>query len=88
MAGIYRPRRAEKMVLNRVLFHFFDQFISEYEDRFEKEYGYFRPVIREVQEKYIDCGNPKNGFARIRGCNHWTGTFLQTYDTIRRLRFT
>jgi hypothetical protein len=40
-------------------------FLREYEDRFEKEYGYFRPVIQEVVEKYLDCGNPMSGFARI-----------------------
>ena len=32
----------------------------------EREYGYLRPVIKEVVEKYLDCGNPKCGFARIR----------------------
>jgi len=38
--------------------------------RFEKEYGYFRPVIQDVVERYLDCGNPMCGFARIRcpGC--------------------
>jgi len=49
-----------------VFFHCFERFLSEYEDRFEKEYGYFRPVIQEVVDKYLDCGNPKCGFARIR----------------------
>jgi hypothetical protein len=24
-----------------VLFHYFDQFLAEYESRFEKEYGFF-----------------------------------------------
>jgi len=53
-------------VLYRVLFHYFDQFLAEYESRFEKEYGFFRPIIKEVVERYLDCGNPKCGFARIR----------------------
>jgi len=38
----------------------------EYETRFEGEYGYFRPVMQEVVERYLDCGNPMCGFARIR----------------------
>jgi ribosomal protein S27E len=66
MAGVYRPRHPERTVLYRVLFHHFDRFMAEYEDRFEKEYGYFRPIIKEVVERYLDCGNPKCGFARIR----------------------
>ena len=66
MAGVYRPRHPERTVLYRVLFHHFDRFLAEYESRFEGEYGYFRPIIKEVVERYLDCGNPKCGFARIR----------------------
>jgi hypothetical protein len=43
-------------VLYRVLFHYFDRFVAEYESRFEKEYGFFRPVVKEVVECYLDCG--------------------------------
>jgi len=64
--GIYRPRHPERTVLYRVLFHNFDRFLTAYESRFEKEYGHFRPVVREVVERYLDCGNPRSGFARIR----------------------
>jgi len=39
---------------------------DEYESRFEREYGFFRPIIQEVVERYLDCGNPRCGFARIR----------------------
>jgi len=53
-------------VLYRVMFHYFDQFLAEYESRFEKEYGFLRPIIKEVVERYLDCGNPRCGFARIR----------------------
>jgi len=75
MAGVYRQRPAcaghadrhpERTVLYRVLFHYFERFLEEYENRFEKEYGYLRPIVQEVVEKYLDCGNPKNGFARIK----------------------
>ncbi len=66
MAGIYRQRHPELTVFYRVLFHYFAEFLREYENRFEKEYGYFRLVIQDVVEKYLDCGNPMCGFARIR----------------------
>jgi len=66
MAGVYRHRHPERTVLYRVLFHYFERFLEEYEYSFEREYGFLRPVIQEVVDKYIDCGNPKNGFARIR----------------------
>ena len=51
--GIYRPRHPERTVLYRVLIHYFERFLTEYEGRFEKEYGYFRPVIKEVVELYL-----------------------------------
>ncbi len=49
-----------------MLFHYFDRFLSEYEGRFEREYGFLRPIIKDVVERYLDCGNPRCGFARIR----------------------
>jgi len=30
------------------------------------EDGYFRPIVKEVVERYLDCDNPRSGFARIR----------------------
>ena len=66
MAGVYHQRHPERTVLYRVLFHYFERFLEQYEHRFEKEYGYLRPIVQEVVEKYLDCGNPKNGFARIK----------------------
>jgi len=66
MEGVYRPRHPERTVLYGVLFHYFDRFLAEYERRFEKEYGFFRPIVKEVVERYLDCGNPRCGFARIR----------------------
>ena len=68
MPGIYRPRHPERTVLYRVLFHHFDRFIAGYEARFEREYGYFRPVVREVVERYLDCANPRGGFALMIRC--------------------
>ena len=49
-----------------MLFHHFDRFLAEYESRFEKHYGFLRPIVKEVVERYLDCGNPRCGFARIR----------------------
>ena len=79
MPGIYRPRHPERTVLYRVLFHYFERFLTEYEGRFEKEYGYFRPVIKEVVERYLDCANPRSGFARIR-CPDCGGEHLLTFS--------
>jgi len=77
--GIYRPRHPERTVLYRVLFHNFERFLTAYEMRFEKEYGYFRPIVQEVVELYLDCGNPRSGFARIR-CPDCRAEHLLTFS--------
>ncbi|MBN1272514.1 MAG: transposase zinc-binding domain-containing protein [Candidatus Aminicenantes bacterium] len=28
--------------------------------------GFLRPIIKDVVGRYLDCGNPRCGFARIR----------------------
>jgi hypothetical protein len=66
-------------VLYRVLAAHFDSFLTRYETLFQRRYGYFRPVIREVVERYLDCGNPMCGFARIR-CPQCATEFLLTFS--------
>ncbi|MFQ6108290.1 MAG: hypothetical protein ACE5L7_01895 [Candidatus Aminicenantales bacterium] len=66
MSGVHRPRHTERTVLYRVLFHSFYIFLAEYESRFEKDGVYLRPIIKEVAERYLDCANPRCGFARIQ----------------------
>jgi hypothetical protein len=56
---------AHRNHLNRVLFHHFERFVAEYEGRFEKEHGCFRPIIKEVVERYPDYGNPLSGTSRF-----------------------
>ncbi len=63
MAGVYRPRHPERKVFYGVLFHYFDRFLAEYEGRFEKEYGYFRPIIKEKVPR-IDDSRLAELFAR------------------------
>lgn len=49
-----------------------DHFDQDYAERFERKHGFFRPVIREVVQDYLDCGDLKQGFARVRcpDCAH------------------
>jgi len=48
------------------MFYHFERFLADYERCFEKEYGFFRPIVKEVVERYLNCANPRSGVARIR----------------------
>jgi hypothetical protein len=43
-----------------------------WEDRFAHTYGDWRPVVREVANKFLACGILDHGFARVRcdACAH------------------
>jgi len=47
-AQVDGDRHPGRTVLYRMLFHYFDQFLQEYESRLEKEYGFIRSIIKEV----------------------------------------
>ncbi len=70
--GVYEPRRPRGSPLYRLLEDHFAEFSTVYDDRFARQYGYWRPVIAEVVEKYLACGILKHGFARVRcgACKH------------------
>jgi hypothetical protein len=46
----------------------FEIFKMIYEDRFEHQYGFFRPYVKRVIYRYLACGILKNDFARV-GCD-------------------
>ena len=47
----------------------FDTFLDIYPKAYEHDYGFLRPVIPEVVEKFMGCGDFTKGFARVR-CAH------------------
>ena len=65
-AAIYRPRRPWASPLWRVLDRHFDEFQRVYDERYQKRYGFWRPVIARTVEKFLACGDLREGFARVR----------------------
>jgi hypothetical protein len=39
----------------------FETFEQIYEQRFQKRYGFWRPYLREVIIRYLECGDLHNG---------------------------
>jgi hypothetical protein len=49
--------------MRRWLLHeHFQRFVLEYEERFQHDYGFFRPVISDVVQNFLKCGDLKQGF--------------------------
>ena len=70
--GVYRPRRPRSSPLYRLIEDHFEQFATVYDERFARRWGYWRPVVARVVEKYLACGILEHGFARVRcgSCKH------------------
>ncbi len=75
-ARIYRPRRPRESPLYQLLDRYYDRFERVYDQRYQKRYGFWRPVIwrtvdlaagrRCLRIKVLACGDLKEGFARGR----------------------
>ncbi len=66
MEQVYRGRKPKASPLWQCLSHHFDEFLEAYEERYQPRYGFLRPIIPEVVEKFLECGDLARGFARIR----------------------
>lgn len=71
-AAVYRPRRPQDSTYYQCVEDHFEDFERVYEERFERAYGFYRPYLRSVIYRYLDCGVLRNGFARVRctECGH------------------
>ena len=58
----YRPRNHETPFF-KVVHDYFDEFERVYPERFEAKYGYWRPVIRSSINKFLKCGDLKEGLS-------------------------
>ena len=72
VAQVYRSRRPKASPLWQCLSGHFDAFLELYEEQYQPRYGFLRPIIREVVNKFLDCGDLERGFARVRcdDCQH------------------
>ena len=61
----------------------FENLEQVYDDQFAKKYGYFRPYIKQVIYRYLDCGILHNGFARVK-CEECGHEFLLAFSCKRR----
>jgi len=65
IGGVYLPRNPKASPLFGLVEDYFDEFVNVYEERFAEKHGLWRPVIRNVVDRFMDCGDLRHGFARI-----------------------
>jgi len=64
--NFYRPRNHEASPFFKIVHDRFDEFERVYPERFQQRYGYWRPVMRSSIDKFLKCGDLKEGFARVK----------------------
>jgi hypothetical protein len=69
---VYRPRDPQTSQYYQCVEDHFETLEQVYDERFAKQYGFFRPYVRKVIYRYLDCGILHNGFARVKckDCKH------------------
>lgn len=70
--AFYRPRQPCDSPLHRLAEERYEEFERVYPERFQARYRFFRPVIHKAVFDYLKCGDPREGFARVRcpDCRH------------------
>ena len=83
ISPIYRPRKPQEFQYYHYVEDHFDRFEQVYDDRFAKQYGFFRTYVKRVINRYLDCGILHNGFARAR-CKDCGHEYLLAFSCKRR----
>ena len=65
-AAVYRPRNPQLSDYYRCVEDYFETFVRVYEEYFSRLYGFWRPYIEQVIYRFLDCGDPHSGFARVK----------------------
>jgi hypothetical protein len=81
--GVYRPRNAQASPLYGLVQDYFDELQRVWDERYEREHGFWRPVLRHVVEQFLDCGDLSCGFARL-WCPACRKDLLLPYSCRRR----
>src|SRR3989304_8356456 len=65
LKGVYRPRNPQATPFYHLVEDHGERLKNVYPDRYEHQFGYYRPIAEEVFFRYLDCGILRYGFARI-----------------------
>ena len=60
----YQPRSPHNTAFHRLVEDNFEKLELIWDSKYQRMYGYWRPHVLDVMQKYLDCGDPHLGFAR------------------------
>ena len=52
-----------------------ETFVKIYDEHFSLQYGFWRPYVEQVTNRYLDCGDLHNGFAWVKCKDYNTSTY-------------
>ena len=64
--SVYHPRQPQQTPFYQLVQRFYPRFEAVYAERYQERYGFWRPIIGTVVRKFLECGDLKQGFARVR----------------------
>ncbi len=79
----YRRRNPYASSYHQCVEDHFETFEQVYDDRFPRQYGFFRPYVKQVIYRYLDCGILHNGFARVK-CSECAHEYPLAFSCKRR----
>ncbi len=67
----YQLRSPRNSAYHKLVADNYEELESVWESAYQHMYGYWRPHVLDVIYKYLDCGDPHFGFARVKcaDCN-------------------
>ncbi|MFH1873724.1 MAG: transposase [Pseudomonadota bacterium] len=80
----YKPRRFDQSPLFQVVYHYFDELQYSYYREYSEKYGQLRPIITHTVNRYLLCGDPREGVARYE-CPNCTQSLTVPFSCKTRL---
>jgi hypothetical protein len=80
---VYQPRNPKASAYYRCVEDHFEQLEAVWDDRYQSRFGFWRPYVTDVIQRYLDCGDLHFGFARVK-CEDCGHEFLLAFSCKRR----
>lgn len=75
----YQPRSPLNSAYHKLVADNYEELEDTWESDYQHMYGYWRPHVLDVIYKYLDCGDPHLGFARVK-CTHCNTEYLLPFS--------